>query len=65
MGALGYSLEDSQYLEDNWGTMPVAAIAKKLIRDGHRVVTIDNPSAGYESTIKIKNYPNKGNKTKK
>ena len=42
-----------------------AAIAKKLISDGHRVVTIDNLSTGYEPTIKIKNYPNKGNKTKK
>ena len=32
MGTVHYNSKDSQYLEDNWGTMPVAAIAKKLNR---------------------------------
>ncbi|MCB2300373.1 hypothetical protein [Clostridium tagluense] len=32
MGALGYSVEDSQYIEDNWGVMSITTIAKNLNR---------------------------------
>lgn len=32
MGSLGYSLEETDYIEDNWGKISVAGIAKKLNR---------------------------------
>ena len=41
----------SMYLVTGAAGFIGAAVAKKLIRDGHRVVTIDNLSTGYESAI--------------